>query len=305
MKIVITGGLGFISQNLALHLRTQPGDFHLTAIDWFEGASEGEKSLFDEVHHSCFSDPSALERISGADVLVHLAAHTTVQQSITDPMATFENNVVKTQTVLEHIRKHAPDVKVIFASTGGAIIGDYDGAINEEVVARPLSPYGASKLAVEGLLSAYRGAFGIRSASLRFSNVYGPNSHRKSSVVAAYCKMILENNTLQINGDGQQTRDYIYVADIAEAIHQVIVQNGEGVFQLGTGKGTSILEIADIFRDILAHNPPELKFAPGLTGEVRHNKCNVSHIENTLGFKPDWSLHDGITATAKFYNLID
>ena len=304
MKIVITGGLGFIAQNLAIHLRSQSDHFHLTAIDHFTEASDQEKSLFDQVHHSCFSDPSALAIVNDADVLVHLAADTTVQQSISNPTGTFENNVVRTHVLLEHVRLNAPDVKIIFASTGGAIIGDYDGAINETVVARPLSPYGASKLAVEGMLSAYQGAFGIKSASLRFSNVYGPNSHRKGSVIAAFCKMVRETNTLQINGDGKQTRDYIYVDDIARAIHQVIRQDGLGVFQLGTGTGTSILTITDIFREILQTSPPNLTHAAALTGEVRHNRCDISRISTELGFTPEWTLEAGIRKTAQWYNLI-
>lgn len=301
MRVVLTGGLGFVGQNLAIHLRkTHPG-VHLTAVDWFDAPRADETALFDTVHKACFSSDSAKDLFRDADVVVHLAARTTVQESIDDPMATFEQNVVKTQHLLEFLRLNAPGAKFIFASTGGAIIGDYDGAIDEEVCARPLSPYGASKLAVEGLLSAYRGSYGLSSASMRFSNVYGPNSLRKGSVVATFCKMYMKDGTLQVNGDGQQTRDYIYIADIADAIARVIDQDAQGVFQLGTGTGTSILDLVDVFKRVRTDVPPTVAFAPALNGEVRHNRANIAKIRNQLGFAPAWSLEDGVKATLDWF----
>jgi UDP-glucose 4-epimerase len=301
MRVLVTGGLGFIGQNLAIHFRKTRPDVTLIAVDWFEGASDAEKSLFDEVHHACFSDPSSLALFETADVIVHLAARTTVQESISDPLLTFENNVVKTQTLLEHLRTSGTDAKFIFASTGGAIIGDYAGAINEEIVPRPLSPYGASKLAVEGLLSAYHGSFGLRYASLRFSNIYGPNSWRKSSVVAAFCKMYLEKGIVQINGDGQQTRDYIFVGDVCDAIFRIIEQDANGVFQLGTGIGTSILDIADIFINLDPDADIKPVYADALAGEVRHNQADISKIRNAVGFEPKYSVADGIRETMDWF----
>lgn len=302
MRIVLTGGLGFIGQNLAHHLRARLPGVNLTAIDWFEGAAEDERAPFDHVLCDCFSSARSLERYEDADVVVHLAARTTVQESIDNPLATFDQNVVKTQGVLEHLRLRAPKAKFIFASTGGAIIGEYDGAIHEQVNPRPLSPYGASKLAVEGLLSAYQGSFGLRSASMRFSNVYGPNSRRKGSVVAAFCKQIALDNTVRVNGDGEQTRDYIYVDDIAEAITRVIeVPEATGVFQLGTGTGTSINTLVGIFQQVLADNPPAIVHAPALRGEVRHNRCDITRIRTELGFAPQWTLENGVRATLDWF----
>ena len=301
MRVLVTGGLGFIGQNLAIHLRRVEKDVKLVALDWFEGASDAEKTLFDEVHISCFADDKVMDLYRDADVVVHLAAYTTVQESIVDPLRSFDNNVVKTQKLLEFLRLNAPDTKVVFASTGGAIIGDYDGAINESIAANPLSPYGANKLAVEGLLSAYRGSYGLSSASMRFSNVYGPNSWRKSSVISAFCKMYLQDGKLQINGDGLQTRDYIYVDDISDAITRVIQQDGQGIFQLGTGIGTSILEIADIFLSLDSARNIELVHVDALPGEVRHNKADISRIRNELGFNPTYSVERGIRETIEWF----
>ena len=301
MRVLVTGGLGFIGQNLAIHLRRVEKDVKLVALDWFEGASDAEKALFDEVHISCFADDKVMDLYRDADVVVHLAAYTTVQESIVDPLRSFDNNVVKTQKLLEFLRLNAPNTKVVFASTGGAIIGDYDGAINESIAANPLSPYGANKLAVEGLLSAYRGSYGLSSASMRFSNVYGPNSWRKSSVISAFCKMYLQDGKLQINGDGLQTRDYIYVDDISDAITRVIQQDGQGIFQLGTGIGTSILEIADIFLSLDPARKIELVHVDALPGEVRHNKADISRIRNELGFNPTYSVERGIRETIEWF----
>ncbi len=303
MRVLITGGLGFIGQNLAAYLRRAEWGVTLVALDWFSGASDAERAVFDEVHIKCFADDDVWDLYRDADVVVHLAAYTTVQESIADPLRSFDNNVVKTQKMLEFLRLNAPNTKVVFASTGGAIIGDCDGAINESIAANPLSPYGANKLAVEGLLSAYRGAYGLSSASMRFSNVYGPVSWRKRSVISAFCKMYLKDGRLQINGDGLQTRDYIYVDDISDAITRVIQQDGQGVFQLGTGIGTSILEIADLFLARPSDRKVELFYVEALSGEVRHNKADIRRAQSELGFAPAFTLEKGISKTVDWFKI--
>jgi len=309
MRVLITGGLGFIGQNLATYLRRLEKDIELVALDWFEDACSTEfedacsteKALFDEVHTSCFVADEIMDQYLTADVVVHLAAYTTVQESILNPLRSFNNNVVKTQKLLEFLRLNTPETKLVFASTGGAIIGDYDGAINERIAANPLSPYGANKLAVEGLLSAYAGSYGLNTASMRFSNVYGPHSWRKSSVVSSFSRMYLQEGVLQINGDGLQTRDYIFVDDICDAIYRVIRKDGRGVFQLGTGIGTSILEIADIFKSLDPSRKTELKYVDGLPGEVRHNKADISRIRSELNFNPNFTVQRGIRNTVDWF----
>jgi UDP-glucose 4-epimerase len=121
-------------------------------------------------------------------------------------------------------------------------------------------------------------------------------------VVAAFCKQIARDNTVRVNGDGMQTRDYIYVADVAEAITRVIeTPDATGVFQLGTGKATSINELASIFRAVQADNPPRIVAAPPLRGEVRHNCCDITRIRTELGFEPQWALEDGVRATLNWF----
>jgi len=301
MKVVITGGLGFIGQNLARWLRGRDNSIELVAIDWRTGTSHQEHALFDVVVNTCFANEETLPLYKDVDAVIHLAACTTVQESIHDPHRTFENNVEKTERMLEYARINAPNIHFVFSSTGGAIIGEHDGEIHEEIAARPISPYGASKLAIEGLMSAYQGSFNLRCVSLRFSNVYGPYSGHKDSVVAAFCKSYIESGTLQINGDGRQTRDYVYVDDICRAIEVVILKKGQGLYQLGTGVGTSILELIDVFQNIDPDRQIEKIFVAPLSGEVRHNVTNCSRIEKELGFTPTIKLQDGVKATMKWF----
>ena len=158
MKIVITGGLGFIGKNFALYLKRLGEEHELHSVDWYEGAPQADHDLFASSHTCCFASDEAKPVFEGADVVLHLAAATTVQESIADPARSFDNNVIKTQKLLDHLRVVAPGVHFVFASTGGAIIGEWDGPINETIAPRPVSPYGATKLAVEGLLTAYTGS---------------------------------------------------------------------------------------------------------------------------------------------------
>lgn len=301
MKIVITGGLGFVGKNFALYLKRLNEDHELHSIDWFDGAPQEDHDLYAGSHICCFASDAAKPVYEGADVVLHLAATTTVQESIQDPFRSFNNNVIKTQALLDHLRDVAPNAHFVFASTGGAIIGEHDGAINEGIPPRPVSPYGATKLAVEGLLTAYTGSFGMPSAAMRFSNVYGPNSERKSSVVAVFCKRYMDTGTLQVNGDGQQTRDYIYIDDICQALWKTIQKRATGPFQLGTGVGTSINELVDVLRAVDPSKDLEITHAPDLPGEVKHNVCDISHARDVLGFEPEYDLKRGVDETLAWF----
>jgi len=301
MRIVVTGGMGFIGQNLARYLRQNCPNVHLTSIDWFEGAGASEKAAFDEAYVSCFSDDRIMDLYQSADILIHLAAYSTVQGSIADPQRCFLNNVVKTNSLLEFLRLNTPNTKVVFASSGGAIIGDQTGAIDEDLPANPLSPYGASKLAVEGLLSAYTGSYNMNTASLRFSNVYGPHSLRQESVITRFCKSYLTDGRLQVYGDGKQTRDYMYVDDVSEAVLRVIQKDIRGTYQLGTGTATSVLELARVFQSLGKNNSVRIQHYKSLPGEVRHNRADITKMKQDIGFVPSISVEQGIHMTLAWF----
>ncbi len=301
MKIVVTGGLGFIGLNFAQFMRRAMPDAQLVCIDWRLSADPAAMAVYDRLHRVDFGAPASASLYAGADAVVHLAATTTVQESISDPRASFENNVIKTQALLDMLRSAAPDAHLVFASTGGAIIGEHDGPIHEAIPPRPVSPYGATKLAVEGLLSAYTGSFGLRAAALRFSNVYGPGSLHKGSVVAAFCKAYLDTGCLTVHGDGRQTRDYVHVADICQAIHKTIATGATGPFQLGTGRATTILELVEGLRRIDPDRRLQVAFGPPLHGEVRHNICDISHAAEVLGYAPEYDLPRGLADTLQWF----
>jgi len=301
MKIVVTGGLGFIGKNLALYMRRATNKNTVHSIDWYNTAPASDHEVFDSSTVACFASEQAKAVYHDADVIVHLAATTTVQDSVRDPKASFENNVAKTQSLLDHVKDVAPGAHFVFASTGGAIIGDHTGPINEDIAPRPVSPYGATKLAVEGLLSAYSGSYNLPSTALRFSNVYGPNSERKSSVVAKFCREYLTSGHLQINGDGLQTRDYIYVDDICKAIWLAIETRATGVFQLGTGVGTSILDLIEILQSFDPSHRLEISHGPDLQGEVKHNVCDIARARRELGFAPEYDLRRGVDETLAWF----
>ena len=301
MKIVITGGLGFIGSNFARYVRSVSNDVKLHCIDWAKNVFVPSNSFFYSVTSSCFASEGARSVYEHADAVVHLAASTTVQGSIADPIECFSNNVTKTHTLLEHVRSVAPNCHFVFASTGGAIVGDHDGLINENVPPQPKSPYGASKLAVEGLLSAYSASYGIPTCALRFSNVYGPNSGGKSSVVAKFCKSLQEGCDVTINGDGCQTRDFVHVDDICTAIWKVIKARETGVFQLGTGTGTSINELVRILQAGSLEKQISVLRKPNLAGEVRHNVCDFRRARRRLGYEPQIPIQQGLIETLGWF----
>ncbi|MEP4197313.1 MAG: NAD-dependent epimerase/dehydratase family protein [Aliishimia sp.] len=301
MKIVITGGLGFIGKNFALYMQNVAPEYDLHCVDWLRSPKSTDLDLFTSVLSEDFASNSAKSLFTDADVVVHLAATTTVQESIQNPFGSFDNNVIKTQLLLEHLRFAAPNGHFIFASTGGAIIGAYDGPIHEGIPPMPVSPYGATKLAVEGMLSAYTGSFGMKTAALRFSNVYGPNSRHKTSVVSTFCRDYLDAGRLTVNGDGLQTRDYVYVEDICQAIWKTIKTHATGPFQLGTGVATSIL---DLIQTLKSHDPGreiDVVHSEGLRGEVKHNVCDISLARRKLSFAPKYDLDRGLSETMKWF----
>lgn len=296
MKIVgITGGLGFIGTNLIPELQAQlgvevrvldngsnpSGDLDLSSVELIEGDIRNK----DDVE----------KLVKGVDAVVHLAAHTRVIESIEDPVVNFDSNVIGTFHILEEIRRQGVP-RFVNASTGGAILGEVPPPINEEMVAKPASPYGASKLAVEGYCWAYAQSYGLAASSLRFSNIYGPHSKNKSSVVAAFIKDIARNRRVTVYGDGEQTRDYLYVKDQVQGIVNAIEKNATGVFQLGYGKPTTINTLIKIVRGVTGLEF-EVDYKDFRDGEILHTHCDISKACNEIDFDPQIELDEGVRLT--------
>jgi UDP-glucose 4-epimerase len=299
-NVLITGGAGFIGRHLADYL-TGRGDVTVTVID---NESLGDRRHLDlEKVRFIAGDlrnrdelRSALE---GQDAVVHLAADTRVIESIADPAHNFESNVIGTFNLLELCRELGVE-RIVAASTGGAILGDVEPPVHEQMAPQPTSPYGASKLMLEGYLSAYSSSYGLSSCALRFSNIYGPRSFHKGSVVAHFYKQILAGEKLVVYGDGSQTRDFLYVGDLVEAIWAAVESPAEGAYQLGSGKPTTVNHLLEVIRTVTGLDL-EVVYQDFRAGEVRDTWCEIEKARTSFGFDPATQLEDGLRQTWEWF----
>lgn len=241
---------------------------------------------------------------ASADVMVHLAANAGVQLSIDDPLADMIVNVQGTVHCLEAARRNSVR-RFVFASSG-APIGEVQPPIHEELPCHPTSPYGASKLAGEGYCSAYSRSFGVGAVALRFGNVYGPGSGHKTSVVAKFLRNALDGHPLEIYGDGCQTRDFVYIDDLLDAIFRAGSVPGIGgeVFQIATNSETTVNQLAQLIVDLFEGRGlprPALKHSPLPVGDVRRNYSDVTKAEKTLGWRARVPLAEGLERTLDWF----
>lgn len=297
-SILITGGSGFIGSNLVPLLMKKGHKVFI--YDLKEPRSLAIHSENLEYIQGDIRDAGAMDKaLSHANKVVHLAADTRVMDSIANPVFNFETNVLGTFNILEACRKHGIG-NIAFASTGGAILGEKDPPINEEMFPTPTSPYGASKLFAEGYLSAYAASYDINFVALRFANVYGPLSYHKGSVVAHFIKQVLQNKPLTVYGDGTQLRDYIYVTDLCQGIINGLETDKPGVYQLGTGKPTSVNEIISILKDVSGREF-EVIYKDFRKGEIKNTYCNIAKANENLNFSPQVDIKQGIENTWKWF----
>lgn len=303
MRILITGGCGFISANLIARLMTYGDPPQIVAFDnEVLGKREHIDGLGAEFVHGDIRNRDALKEVlSGTDVVVHLAADTRVMDSIENPEFNFDNNVIGTFELLMAMRDCGVN-RIVNASTGGAILGEVTPPVHEDMVPRPLSPYGAAKLAAEGYLSAFAGSYGFQATSLRFANVYGPRSFHKGSVVAAFYRNILKGKPLIVHGDGSQTRDFVYVDDITDGIAKAIESGKSGAFQLGSGIGLSVNELIVSMRRVIGDAYPIIvNYEPARAGEILHTYCDVSKARREIGYVGETKLEEGLAETWRWF----
>ncbi|MCL2542711.1 MAG: GDP-mannose 4,6-dehydratase [Nocardioidaceae bacterium] len=299
-NVLITGGAGFVGMHLTDHLLSR-GEYAVTVID---NESLGHRDnlpldRIDFVAGDLRSTDDVAKATEGQDVIVHLAADTRVMDSIENPAFNFENNVVGTFNLLQAAR--AAGVKrVVAASTGGAILGDVTPPVHEDMAPQPTSPYGASKLMLEGYLSAFSASYGVSGCALRFSNIYGPRSFHKGSVVAHFFKQILADKPLVVYGDGSQARDYLYAGDLVQAIEAGMNSESAGAFQLGSGGPTTLNELIDVMRTVTGRDL-EVRYEDFRPGEVKNTWCQVDKARAGLGFDPRTRLEDGLRETWQWF----
>ncbi|MDH3377817.1 MAG: SDR family NAD(P)-dependent oxidoreductase [Gammaproteobacteria bacterium] len=295
-RVLVTGGAGFIGTNLIPRLLADDR-YTVTVLDNLTNVSgDLEPSGEVEIVEGDIRDINAVDRaVKDADIVIHLAAHTRVMDSIEDPELNFNINVRGTFNILESMRRQGV-TRIVNASTGGAILGDATPPVHEEMAAKPASPYGASKLAAEGYCSAYAQSYGHGAVSLRFSNLYGPHSRNKGSVVAQFIKDITTRGEVIVYGDGSQTRDFLYVTDLVDGIYKAVSTQVSGVYQLGYGEPTSVTDLIGIARSIADVNF-DVKFEKYRSGEIKHTYCEIAKAKNAFGYAPRIAINEGFKKT--------
>lgn len=326
MRWLITGGCGFIGRNLLLRA-SQNADAVFRVVDDLSTGTREDLAALTDFRELDAADRSidwsdwsrarveliradvrvaavALRVTAGADVAVHLAANTGVGPSIEDPMQDCTINVVGTLTYLEACRLNAVR-RFVFASSG-ASVGECKPPIHEELAPHPASPYGASKLAGEAYCSSYARSFGLGTVALRFGNCYGPLSGHKTSVVAKFIREAFAGECWEIYGDGGQTRDFIYVEDVIDAIILAGTAGSlEGeIFQIASSTETTVSELATKLAAILKSRgvrPPDMRYANARVGDVVRNYSDTTKARAHLGWSPKVSLDEGLDRTVRWF----
>ena len=302
MKIVVTGGAGFIGSNIVDAYLEEGHEVHI--LDDF---STGQKSNLNgkaELHEVDITDPRAarvIERIK-PDAMSHHAAQMDVRHSVADPTFDARVNIIGFITLLE-AAKNAGVKKVIFASSGGAVYGEQDVfPAPEDHVTRPASPYGVSKRAGELYLSYYNQTFGLPYIALRYANVYGPRQSAKgeAGVVAIFLTLLLAGKTPVINGDGGQTRDYVYVGDVVAANVNALSSSFVGAVNIGTGLETDVNSLFQHLRRAVG-SEIQAVHGPAKTGEQRRSSLDARRATEVLGWRARMELADGLQRTAEYY----
>jgi UDP-glucose 4-epimerase len=307
MRALVTGGAGFIGSNLVDALLDR-GD-EVTVVDNL--ASGKRKNLaaalsrgagFEEAD---IRDAERMRMVLAAarpDIVFHLAAQIDVRKSIEDPAFDADVNVLGTINVLEAARQTGVK-RVVNTSTGGAIYGEADVMPTAENAApRPMAAYGQSKFCAETYCGWYERLYGLSSVILRYGNVYGPRQdpHGEAGVVAIFCGKVLAGETPVIYGDGRQTRDYVYVADVVAAnLAAAAHPEAHGAYNIGTGTESTVVDVLSALRQAagLGDDALEPEFAPGRPGELQRSSLDVSRARVELGFTADTDLVAGMTPT--------
>jgi UDP-glucose 4-epimerase len=302
LKVLVTGGAGFIGSHVTDRL---VADGHEVVIldDLSTGHVEHVQPsarFYQMDLHSPWIDE--LFRIERPEAVVHQAAQASVRRSVEDPVFDASVNVLGTAALLQASVHHGVR-RFLFASTGGALYGDADVTPTpEDYPTLPVSPYGAAKLSAEVYLRTFNALHGLSYAALRYANVYGPRQdpHGEAGVVAIFTRRLLSGAKTTINGDGKQTRDFVYVGDVAEANARALTSDAVGSFNVGTGIETDITTIFQLLKRLSGSNQEE-EHGPPLPGEQRRSVVDARKIEKILGWKPKTSLDAGLDATVRYF----
>ncbi|TLY41755.1 MAG: SDR family oxidoreductase [Nitrospirae bacterium] len=302
MKVLVTGGAGFIGSHLVDRL-IQEGHEVVVVDNLLTGK---RRNLNKEARfYKQDVQSSRLERVFSRErplLVMHLAAQVDLRRSVEDPIFDAQVNILGTLNVLQQAVKYGTR-KVIFASSGGAIYGEQDiFPAPESHPIRPLSPYGISKLNGEQYLAYYQRVSGIQHVILRYSNVYGPRQdpEGEAGVVAIFMGKMLAGEQPIINGNGRQTRDFVFVDDVVEANLAAMGKEVQGIYNVGTAEETSINDLFRLLVELTNAGCKELH-GPAKKGEQARSVVDISRIRQELGWEPKVPLREGLKRTVEFF----
>jgi len=302
MKILVTGGAGFIGSHVV--------DAYLAAgheVVVVDNLCTGKRENLNpkaRFHELDILDPKTAEliRAEHPDVLNHHAAQMDVRRSVADPLFDARTNILGTISLLEAAR-HAGARKVLFVSSGGAAYGEQETFPAPETHPTwPVSPYGVSKRSGELYCHFYQAEYGMPFVAFRYANVYGPRQdpHGEAGVVAIFSGRMLRGEPVTVNGDGEQTRDYVYVGDVARMSLLALERDATGPVNIGTGRETNVNELAAMMLEV-SGSRSEVRHGPAKGGEQRRSVIDIRRAAEVFGWRPEVSLRDGLARTVEFF----
>lgn len=302
-RILVTGGAGFIASHV---VDAYVAEGHEVAV--LDNLSTGKREYLNpkvKFYEIDILDKNALPAVFDEfqpEVINHHAAHIQVGYSVQNPQFDAAVNILGLLNLMELAHKKGTVKQVIMASTGGAMYGNKPVPFTEDMNAQPLSPYGVSKRAGELYLNYYYELYGIRYAVLRYSNVYGPrqNPHGESGVVSIFMEKILKGETPVINGEGNNTRDYVFVSDVAKANLLVLGTDKVGEWNVGTTTEISANEVFAKVKEAM-HSDVAEQHGPARPGEQTRSSLNYGKIQHDFGWQPTVSFDEGVQRTAAFF----
>lgn len=303
VKALVTGGAGFIGSHIVDRLIEAGNEVHV--LDNLSSGSKSNinpKAQFHQGDIRKAETPKLIKEIA-PDVIVHTAAQMSVRVSMDDPMLDIDQNVAGTVNILHACESLSKKPQIIFTSTGGAIYGDQDiFPATEDHPIRPTSVYGLSKKVGELYLDLWHRTYQIPYTVLRLANVYGPRQspHGEAGVVAIFSQKIMKGEQPTINGDGKKTRDFVFVKDVADAAVKAVEKRSVGIFNIGTGRETTIASIFEILSKSLKSSLTPIS-GPDKPGEQQRSCIDCTLAGKVLGWKPSVSIEEGLALTAAWF----
>ena len=297
MKVLVTGGAGFIGKHLVSFLLKK--NYTVTIFDNFSNSTKESISHFIQmginvIEGDIINSLDIQDASKNHDIVIHLAAKISVSESIDNPSETFQVNVDGTKNVLASCEKN--HVKKIIISSSAAVYGDSypDDKLTEESVMNPISPYGESKMQMEQNVKEFALKHDINYVILRFFNIYGiGQSPEYAGVITKFKENIIEEEPLQIFGDGLQTRDFVAIYDVIQSIHNASTYDKSGIFNIASGKIVTIKELAEQMIS-LSGEKLEIKFLTEKQGDIKHSEADISMAKNQIIYSPKFELKEGI-----------